>query len=375
MGNFSQADIDKYPFLENHTIEDYWLDRGFTYENLAPIYAATTNFCFLTMIGVILLYILTWWTRRRMSLLKRLGDEPMNCWEKFSQDCKLGQEPSMNFISSTLINNDRAFVLIRVVIAIWSLTLTLNGWEGQRSLYFGSYFPMAACLTLYINFQRARIVEGFGKFTHFLNKVLSFLFNCQGALRLVVSISWWTQWLGICRYRDMTRPLHISAFWLTSKEYSPTVFMLVELLWFDTKVPIHGIFHPLIAGAWGTVQILIQRTDPPPQGLGSLERSPESLIVVAWGFQLGIAVIHVLLATFCVTKIWVFKKIPVIGERYRNREACIKIFHKRHELNKHLPPSMMQKRKTSVAKNYSNFGRQTHVRASIARKSTRVVSQ
>ena len=155
----------------------------------------------------------------------------------------------MNFISSTLINNDRVFVIIRVVIAIWSLTLTLNGWEGQRSLYFGSYFPMgklsisslavifasAACLTLYVNFQRERIVEGFGNFTHFLNKILSFLFNCQGSLRLVVSISWWTQWLGVCRYRDMTRPLGISAFWITSKEYSPTIFMLVELLWFDTK--------------------------------------------------------------------------------------------------------------------------------------------
>ena len=154
----------------------------------------------------------------------------------------------MNFISSTLINNDRAFITIRVTIAIWSLTLTANGYEGRRSLFFGAYFPMgknlylisitigqAAVLTMYVNFQRTRIVEGFGTLTHFLNKVLSFLFNCQAALRLVVSISWWTQWLGVCRYRDMTRPLGIHPFWITSKEFSPTVFLLVELLWFDTQ--------------------------------------------------------------------------------------------------------------------------------------------
>lgn len=114
---------------------------------------------------VLNLYVLTWWGRRRISLRKRLGEEPMNCWEKFCQerlcyviyhdhlqsldiyqstyqDCKLGQEPSMNFISSTLVTNDRAFVVVRVAIAIWSLTLTLNGFEGQKSFYFGSYFPM-----------------------------------------------------------------------------------------------------------------------------------------------------------------------------------------------------------------------------------------
>ena len=49
MGNFSQADIDKYPFLENHTIDDYWLDKGFTYENLAPIYTVTVNCKFIEL--------------------------------------------------------------------------------------------------------------------------------------------------------------------------------------------------------------------------------------------------------------------------------------------------------------------------------------
>ena len=49
MRNFSQADIDKYPFLENHTIDDYWLDKGFTYENLAPIYTVTVNCKFIEL--------------------------------------------------------------------------------------------------------------------------------------------------------------------------------------------------------------------------------------------------------------------------------------------------------------------------------------
>ena len=43
MGNFSQEDIDRYPFLENHTIDEYWVDKGFTNENLASIYKATEN--------------------------------------------------------------------------------------------------------------------------------------------------------------------------------------------------------------------------------------------------------------------------------------------------------------------------------------------
>ena len=53
-------------------------------------------------------------------------------------------------------------------------------------------------------------------------------------MRLMVSLTWWTKWLGVCRYRDMSRPLELSKFWLVSKEFSPTIFLLVELLWFDT---------------------------------------------------------------------------------------------------------------------------------------------
>ena len=57
------------------------------------------------------------------------------------------------------------------------------------------------------------------------------------------------------------------------------------------------------------------------------------------------------------------------------QKACIKIFRKRHELNKYLSPSMLEQRKTSVGKNYSNFGRQSHIRASIARKSAMPVKK
>ena len=33
----------------------------------------------------------------------------------------------------------------------------------------------------------------------------------------------------------MMRPLGVAKFWIVSKEYSPTIFLLVELLWFDTQ--------------------------------------------------------------------------------------------------------------------------------------------
>ena len=47
----------------------------------------------------------------------------------------------MNAISSTVITNDRVFIIMRITLAMWSLTMILFGWEGLRSLIFGAYFP------------------------------------------------------------------------------------------------------------------------------------------------------------------------------------------------------------------------------------------
>lgn len=89
-------------------------------------------------------------------------------------------------------------------------------------------------MTIYVNFNRELIIEGFGNKAQFLNKFLSWLLTIQVQLRLFICISWWTQWLGITRYRDMARAAELSRGLLFTKEFSPPLFLLVEILWFDS---------------------------------------------------------------------------------------------------------------------------------------------
>ena len=110
-------------------------------------------------------------------------------------------------------------------------------------------------MTIYVNFNRELIIDGFGSKVQFVNKLLSLLFNCQvkyrkailanddtryfflfqTPMRLFVALTWWTQWFGLgYRYRDMSRPFPIPRWVLFNKEFAPILFMLVELLWFDT---------------------------------------------------------------------------------------------------------------------------------------------
>ena len=91
-----------------------------------------------------------------MSLSKLLGEESMSGWEKFCHQFKLGQTPAINFVSSCLITNDRVFILLRVILAIWSLVITLYTWAGQRSIFFGSYYPLATIITIYVSRHRHR---------------------------------------------------------------------------------------------------------------------------------------------------------------------------------------------------------------------------
>ena len=38
MGNFSDADIEQFPFLENYTVPDYWIDKmGITDEKILSL--------------------------------------------------------------------------------------------------------------------------------------------------------------------------------------------------------------------------------------------------------------------------------------------------------------------------------------------------
>ncbi|CAG5110334.1 Oidioi.mRNA.OKI2018_I69.chr2.g4746.t1.cds [Oikopleura dioica] len=344
---WTEEELELYPYLNNYTVPEYFNQYGITDENLIKMILFTKNSQFLIVILCFVHYIVTWWVRR-------------------------GQEPAMNSISSTMITNDRVFIIMRITLAMWSLTMILFGWEGIRSIIFGAYFPFAAILSLYVNFQRSRIVEGFGTWTQALNKVNSFLFNVQAPLRLLVSLTWWTRWIGFLRYRDMARSLDIHPFWLWSKEYTPTLFLLVELLWFDTKVPFDGFVHVTVIGSASLVALVQNTNKPPPQGLNAMDRDPAACVVCAVIFTIGLIVIHLGLAFFSHGKIWTFKKVPVIGQRLTNRQACTEIFQKRHALNKFMPPSMLEQRKTTIRKSYANFGKASVVRASIARKSAAV---
>jgi hypothetical protein len=128
---------------------------------------------------MVVLYVVMWKTRKNLTFKKLIGEEPLSCFEKYSMGTKLGQEPAINFVSSCLVTNDRIFILIRIIMALWSLTLTIFGWSGNRSIIFGSYFPLATIITIYVSRNRHLIVEGFGNKMQILNKVLSFFFSLQ----------------------------------------------------------------------------------------------------------------------------------------------------------------------------------------------------
>ena len=96
-----------------------------------------------SLIGIAVLnYVGTWWIRKNLSFLQRIGEAPISRLEKYAQACALGREPAMNFISSTLITQDRVFIVMRIVLALWSMTLTFVAWEGIRSPFYGLYYPI-----------------------------------------------------------------------------------------------------------------------------------------------------------------------------------------------------------------------------------------
>ncbi|CBY16175.1 unnamed protein product [Oikopleura dioica] len=84
----------------------------------------------------------------------------------------------------------------------------------------------------------------------FMNKLLQWLFSLQTPFRLYMAITWWTKWFGLCRYRDMMKPIDLSRTILFQSEFCPVLFLLTEMLWFDTKFDLQSCFHalPLISG-------------------------------------------------------------------------------------------------------------------------------
>ena len=51
-----------------------------------------------------------------------------------------------------------------------------------------------------------------------------------------------------------------------------------------------------------------------------MDRDPAGVVILVNIFLVGLLVIHWSLATFSLSKIWIFKKIPVIGKRLTDRQ-------------------------------------------------------
>jgi len=234
-------------FVINYThIDPFWIEKGFNSENLPGLNSRLYKALVVVAVLGILGYVAMWWTRRKLSIKKQLGDEPLSIWEKFCEGTRLGTEPAINFVSSVLVTNDRVYIIIRVFMAVYSMTLTYLGWAGVRSIIFGAYFPLATVITLVVSMNRHIIVEGFGKKMQVLNQLLSWLFALQAPLRILLGVAWWTGWLGTSRYKDMRKGLPSSRSVLLQQEFSPIIFLLIEILWFDSKMSCIASYHPTI---------------------------------------------------------------------------------------------------------------------------------
>jgi len=167
----SKDDLRDQENFNYSAIDLYWQEQGYTEDglrsqyNILVICKLNNNLSYfyspkVTSLNVIIglgLYFAAWFSRKKISLPKLLGDTSMNGWEIFCTEFKLGQTPAINFVSSCLITNDRVFITLRVILAIWSLVVTIFTWAGNRSIFFGSYYPLATIITIYVSRQRKRV--------------------------------------------------------------------------------------------------------------------------------------------------------------------------------------------------------------------------
>merc|ERR1712032_1605032 len=357
-------ELHESTLMNYSNIDPFWIDKGYNADNLPGMHKRLHQAMIIITVAFIIGYVAMWRTRKNLSLKKQLGEEDLSIWEKFCEGTKLGTEPAINFVSSCLITNDRVFIIIRIIMALYSLTLTILGFAGMRSIVFGSYFPLATIITIYVSKNRHVIVEGFGRKMQFVNKLLSFFFALQVPLRIVLGVAWWTGWLGTSRYKDMRKSLPSSRAVLWQQEFLPCVFLLIEILWFDTRISCIAGYHPTCVihvllikiigdclkenGGTESPQVAIWLKENP--GAGFLQLVLHIILLPACVF---------LVAGFCNLKIWAFKKTPVIKDRLEARQNCIEIFRKRHALNKFLPQEKLQLRKTEAKARHSSLGRRT----------------
>lgn len=164
----SKDDLREEVNFNYSAIDQYWQDQGYTEDILRSQYTILVfgnsfqsfyvskwlEVAFLNLFCGLALYLASWLSRKKINALKLLGDKSMNRWETFCQGFKLGQAPAINFVSSCLITNDRVFITLRVILAVWSLVITIYTWAGNRSIFFGSYYPLATIITIYVSRQR-----------------------------------------------------------------------------------------------------------------------------------------------------------------------------------------------------------------------------
>jgi len=369
----SGDDLREQENFNYSAIDQFWQEKGYTDDNLRIQYKLLIFFGFLNFFVAIGLYFSTWLWRKKIGLAKLLGEEKMNGWEKFCTEFKLGQTPAINFVSSCLVTNDRVFITLRIILALWSLLITIFTWAGSRSVFFGTYYPLATIITIYVNRHRHLIVEGFGSRMMFLNKVLQWLFGLQAPFRIVMAITYWTKWFGLCRYRDMMKNVDNPRNILFQSEFCPLLFLLTEMLWFDTSFDVKSCTHSLALISFQCISFITgaQRKDgvtAEPQVIISVKESPASSVPKMWMIVYLYPFCGLFMALIYRTKMWIFSKTPVIKERLEIRTKCIAIFKKRQILNKFLPKEQVKGRKTSMRGAYSSIGRKSMNRQTTMRK-------
>ncbi|CAG5088828.1 Oidioi.mRNA.OKI2018_I69.PAR.g11983.t1.cds [Oikopleura dioica] len=241
-------------------------------------------------------------------------------------------------------------------------------------------YALRQLIELFI-FHRELIIDGFGRKVQMVNKLLSLLLNIMINLQVFIALSWWTKWFGLgYRYRDIQRGFDIPKWLRFNKEFCPITFILVEVLWFDTMVTFAGVWGPIFIGNLVVSLIFSDVIVEPPQALGAPHVRPVTTMVQGFCFMLGFKCIHslkksfiqMLLASFCLLKIWVFKKIPVLGERLLHRQKCATNFLKRQAFNAHFETGFdepKQKRRITVVRNvYENLGNSSMKKYILSRK-------
>ncbi|CAG5080690.1 Oidioi.mRNA.OKI2018_I69.PAR.g9684.t1.cds [Oikopleura dioica] len=339
----------------NQEIPQHWVDQGLTMDDLKAGYKVVHAYLLVGMIICIINYVICWKVRKNIHPMKLIGEIPMTKFEKYAFACQLGREPAINFVNSTLVTNDRAYVVLRLILG---LTSTLGQtFVGASTPLRGLNYPIALILTVYTNFNRKLIILGFGSKMQTLNKVHSYFFNCQLILAVFITISNWTQWFGLFPFRDMSRKPDLSHNLMAIKEFSPLILLLVDLLWLETRVHFAGVWHAMTTMTSMTLLLIAGQKQQPQAVLAPVDQ-PARTLPQTHIAMIAIPTIQLAISLLCDLKIWVLRQLPVIGERVRLRESLIENFRKRQAFTKHFPVTRAMRRQTATTNEiFKKFGR------------------